>query len=374
MHGNNGSRVRRIVIVLVTSVLVLNCETAHEVVPAELEEFAPAFPYASWFADNTGFDPDLDDFGAYTLVPLSGTLYLGFGAGRPAAADGALLGAYDDQGIRAVAPLDEQGMLDMAIGQGMLLVPGVDPCCPDGWEAGNFYTYSVSAGLTKWRNLPNVYHAWGVWHDAADDAVYLATSAHPGDFASSVGEIWRSADLGEHWARVAGAGDGVGEYRTYDVLGHRGRLYATSAESRNSCTLVAAPPVGTAWVPVRPDARLACLHRLVSFGAALVAVDSTRRRLQVVTGDGEVSQRELPFAIGASSFNWAAVAGGFLYALSGDGRIVLTRDLESWETVAAMDREFVTIQYWPHKDWLVLASRGGDGALWKLELCDGGPC
>jgi hypothetical protein len=374
MLKSNRGRVRRIAIVLVASALVLRCETAQDVVPPELEELAPGFPYASWFAEHTGFDPVPADFGVYTMLPLAGTLYLGFGAGLPAAANGALLAAFDDEGIRPVAPLHEQGMLDMATGQGMLLIPGVDPCCPDGWEAGNFYTYAASAGLTKWRNLPNVLHAWGVWHDAADNAVYVAASSHRGDFTGSVGEIWRTVDLGAHWARLANDDDGVGDYRTYDVLGHRGRLYATSAESRNSCTLVAQPEVGTVWMPVLPDERVACHHRLVSFGDALIAVDSTRRRLHVVTGQGDALQRELPFTTGETSPNWATVAGAYLYALSSDGRILLTRDLAVWETVAEMDQEFLTIQYWPQRSWLVLASRGANGALWKLELCGAAPC
>jgi hypothetical protein len=87
-------------------------------------------------------------------------------------------------------------------------------------------------------------------------------------------------------------------------------------------------------MPVLPDKRVACYHRLVSFGDALIAVDSTRRGLHVVTGQGNALQRELPFTIGELSLNWATVAGGYLYALSSDGRILLTRDLVVWETVA----------------------------------------
>ncbi len=375
--GSKGTRLRntrRIGILLGASILVLHCETAQEVVPPQLEELAPAFPYASWFAEHTGFDPVPDDFAAYAMLPLSGTLYLGFGAGLPAAADGALLGLFDDEGIRAVAALDEQGMLDMATGRGLLLIPGVDPCCPDGWEAGNFYTYAASAGLTKWRTLPNVLHAWGAWYDAAEDEVYVAASAHRGDFTGSVGEIWRTGDLGGHWARIANDENGVGDYRTYDVLGHWGRLYATSADSLNSCALVAQPDVGADWMPVLPDQRLACYHRLVSFGDALIALDATRHGLLVVTGEGDPFERELPFTIGALSLNWAAVAGDHLYSLSSDGQILVTRDLTVWETVAQADQEFVTIQYWPQRSWLVLATRGANGALWKLELCDAAPC
>jgi hypothetical protein len=84
--------------------------------------------------------------------------------------------------------------------------------------------------------------------------------------------------------------------------------------------------------------------------------------------------RELPFTVGLMTFHWAAVASDRLYALSDDGRILVTRDLAAWQTVAQADREFVTIQYWPQRDWLVLAGRGTAGALWKLGLCGAAPC
>ncbi len=365
---------RRIGILLGASILVLHCETAQDVVPPKLEALVPAFPYASWFADHTGFDPVPDDFAAYAMLPLSGTLYLGFGAGLPAVADGALLGAFDDGGMRSVARLDEQGVLDMVSRGEMLFIPGVDPCCPDGWEAGNVYTYGATAGLTKRRTLPNVLHAWGAWYDAVEDQVYVAASAHRGDFTGSIGEIWRTADLGAHWEPVANDEHGVGDYRTYDVLGHRGRLYATSADSLNTCLLVAQPEVGTDWAPVFPDERLACYHRLTSFGDALLALDRTRNSLLIVSGQGELSRRELPFTVGVMTIHWATVAADYLYAPSDDGRILVTRDLAVWETVAQADEEFVTIQYWPQRDWLVLASRGANGTLWKLGLCEAAPC
>jgi hypothetical protein len=365
---------RRIVVLVGVSLLTLHCESSQDVAPAELEELAPGFAYASWFAQHSGFEAVPDDFAAYTMLSVSGTLYLGFGAGLPAASDGALLGAFDDEGLRPLAPLDEQGVLDMERAGEVLFVPGVDPCCPDGWEAGNVYTFSSTGGLTKRRTLPNVLHAWGAWYDAATSQVYLATSAHRGDFTGSIGEIWRSADLGAHWERVATDEHGVGEYRTYDVFGHRGRLYATSADSLNTCLLVAQPAVGTDWKPVFPDEQSACYQRLLSFGDALIALDRSRSRLLIVSGQGELSWRELPFTVGLMTFHWAAVASDRLYALSDDGRILVTRDLAAWQTVTQADREFVTIQYWPQRDWLVLAGRGTDGALWKLGLCGAAPC
>ncbi len=367
-------RVRRPAIVLLAALLVLRCESAQDVVPVELDALVPAFPYYSWFVEHTGFQPVAESFGAYTMLPVAGTLYLGFGAGLPAAADGALLAAVDDAGIRAVVALDEQGMLDMALADETLLIPGVDPCCPDGWEAGNFYAYHPAAGLTKWRNLPNVYHAWGVWYDVAAEAVYLATSAHRGDFATSIGEIWQSGDLGAHWERVASGEDGVGDYRTYDVHGHRGTLYAIGAESRDACALVSQPRAGTVWARVAPDHRVACFHRLASFGGALVAIDSSRATLLVVTSDGAVVARNLPFTVGPFSFNWAAEAGGNLYAIADDGQVLVSRDLVEWKTVTESGRQLIAICYWPARSRLVVAGRGVGAGVWILELCGGAPC
>jgi hypothetical protein len=374
MRLHDRASMGRIGVLVAASALTLHCESAQDVEPSQLEELAPAFPYASWFAQHTGFEPVPDDFAAYAMLPISGTLYLGFGAGLPASADGALLGSFDDEGLRALAPLDEQGVLDMVRAAGMLFIPGVDPCCPDGWEAGNVYTYTTSGGLTKRRTLPNVLHAWGAWYDATMSEVYLATSAHRGDFTGSIGEIWHSADLGGHWDRIASDENGVGDYRTYDVFGHRGRLYATSADSLNSCLLVAQSAVGTDWTLVFPDDEIACYQRLTSFGDALIALDRSRSRLLVVSGQGELLRRELPFTVGLMTFHWATVAADRLYGLSDDGRILVTRDLMVWEPVVQADREFVTIQYWPQRDWLVLGSRGTDGALWKFRLCGAAPC
>jgi hypothetical protein len=125
---------------------------------------------------------------------------------------------------------------------------------------------------------------------------------------------------------------------------------------------------------VLPDKRLACYHRLVLFGDALVAVDRRRRGLHVVTEQEVAVQLELPFTIGKWNLNWATVAGDYLYALSDDGRVLVTQDLELWETVSETSQDLVTIQYWPHKSWLVLASRGLNATVWKLDLCNAAPC
>jgi hypothetical protein len=343
-----------------------------------ITELVPAFPYASWFTQHTGFAAHIDNFGAYSIHPVSGTLYLGFGAAAPAESDGALLGAFDNGGLRPIGSLDEQGFLDMTAAGDTLLIPGVDPCCPDDWDAGNFYTYSASAGLTKHRNLPNVIHAWRVWYDESDDAVYVVTGSHIGDFATWTGEIWRSTDLGASWARFANYADGVGDFRTNDIVRHHGRLYAISAAYRGPCELVADPPPSagaSTWPKVIPGQRVACHHALVAFGDYLFALDATRDVLHVLPAtSGPAFMVDLPFTIGAQTFNWATTVDGYLFTVSDDGRIWRSQGGAAWETVASGNREFISIGYWPHRSWLIFASRGADGAVWKLRLCGAEPC
>jgi hypothetical protein len=341
-----------------------------------ITELTPAFPYASWFTQHTGFAAHADNFGAYSIQPVSGTLYLGFGAATPTHADGALLGAFNNRGLRPIGPLNEQGFLDMTAAGETLLIPGVDPCCPDDWAAGNFYTYSDLAGLTKHRNIPNVLHTWRVWYEAAEDAVYVVTGSHRGDFATWTGEIWRSVDTGSSWALLANHANGVGDSRTSDIVRHHGRLYAISEAFGGPCELVAEPNAGTTWPKVIPGQHVACRHELVILGDDLLALDATRDVLHVVplTTGGSVFTVDLPFTIEAQTFNWATVASEYLFTVSDDGRIWRSPDGEAWETVASGNREFISIGFWPHRSWLVLASRGTDGAVWKLRLCGAEPC
>ena len=126
-----------------------------------LEPLIPGANYNNWYQQSTGYIPNPNYFGAYTIVPYSSTLHLGFGTARPAERDGALLAQTDGLTVTAVATLTEQGFIDMAWVSNTLYIPGADPCCGDGWDAGNFYVKSATSPITKYRNLPNVFHAWG---------------------------------------------------------------------------------------------------------------------------------------------------------------------------------------------------------------------
>ena len=60
--------------------------------------------YNQWFEQQTGYAHDPVYFGAYALTPISDTLYIGFGAGRPADVDGSLLARSDGVTVTAVSP------------------------------------------------------------------------------------------------------------------------------------------------------------------------------------------------------------------------------------------------------------------------------
>lgn len=350
------------------------CATPQDVEPPRLTELVPGFDYGGWFNDLTGFPPDPDGFGAYAIQPIGATLYLGFGANRPAWSDGAAIAAVDGDGFRSVTSLDEQGLLDLAAVGNTLLVPGVDPCCGDTWDFGNFYTIDPTAGVTKWRNLPNVIHGWGTWVDSWDRAIYVAVSSHLGDFQTWTGEIWRTVDTGAHWERVAARDEGVGEFRTYDVIGQHDRLYAVKGDTVPECMLMAQPALGTIWANVLGDARITCSPRLVNFGDRLVAMDSSRAALHVILPRKEPTVLTLPFWVAEWTLNWGTVAGQHFYVAAEDGTIWLTRDLLTWEAVATAPGELLAIQHWPVPDRLVVTSRGADASVWTLQLCETGPC
>ena len=41
-----------------------------------------------------------------------------------------------------------------------------------------------------------------------------------------------------------------------------------------------------------------------------------------------------------------------------DGRVVRSADLTTWETLVTTDLEFITISFWPEKNWIIVADRG----------------
>jgi len=341
-----------------------------------LAELIPGMDYGAWFTRYTGKGLS-DHFAAYAVAPLGGTLYAGFGAARPGENDGSLLASSDGITITAVYTPTEQGFIDMELSDGTLYFPGPDPtdvvAKPDHqWNWGNFYVYTPPATVIKRRNLPDVIHAWGEWFDPASNTLYTIVGAHLGDYKTWTGGVFSSTDAGANWTQLADRDQGVGEYRTYDIIGFHDKLYVVWNDVYGDpCGLAFSSDGGASWTRIpEMDQQTVCRTRLVLYqdrlliprvdGAALFAVDAA----------GAVTAHDLPgFRIADWAYNYLAEDGeGRLYAVADEGQILRTADLASWETLVSRDLWFITLGYWPEHGWLVVGDRGWDAKLWVIDL------
>lgn len=346
--------------------------------PNLAELITPGFDYATWYEAETGYAGNPEYFGAYALTPVGDTLYLGFGTARPAedGNNGALFASTDAITVTAISPLDEQGFIGMTPHNGVIYIPGADPTDrgPDHqWDWGNTYVYSPPDDFTKHRNLPNVIHTWGLWHHPTQDRLYAAVSSHQGDYKTWSGEIFVSADQGNSWARLADRDDGVGEYRTYDITGLGGKLYATWNDVyQEPCGLAQSDNEGNTWTRLPAfTSQTACRTRLFAHHNHLLTLTFDRSALLALNSRGAVTHHRFPgFSVKTWAYNYLAEdSAGRIYTITEDGRVMRTANLNAWETLVSGDRAFITIAYWPEKDWIVLADRGRDYAnLWKIDL------
>jgi hypothetical protein len=361
----------------------LPSRTSSAVAPAKsrLEELIPGMDYAAWYQQHTSFAPDAAHFGTYAIAPMTDTLFIGHSTGWPADKDGALLSGYNGITITAIYSPTEQGIVAMTAVTNTLYIPGADPCCPDGWESGNVYVYTPPDPVVKYRNLPNVLHTWAIWFDEASRALYAVVGAHLGDNATWTGAVYRSTDGCRSWSLVADKSDGIGDYRTYDMVGLHNKLYIywndvysePGAMNPTPCGLAESSDDGATWQRLAvPDT--ACRVRLAVFQDRLLALTLDQRGLIVVDSAGHIQTYLRPdFRMPDLAFQYlASDRAGYLYTITDDGRAVRSRDLIAWETVAVTDRILVTIAYWPAKNWIVVADRGADARLWKIDLTASG--
>ncbi len=353
--------------------------TAVVVTPVHnLQDLLPTCDYPSWFEDNTGYAPDPSYFGAYKTLPWNDALYLGFGKARPAEFNGSLFARYQANTLTAIYQPSEQGFIDMLpdIALPVIHIPGPDPTDPPAspgesqWDWGNTYVYTPTTDvITKHRNLPNVIHTWGL--ESTPEGLYAAVSSHLGDYETWTGEVFSSTNLGASWTRVANKDDGVGDYRTYDIIRFNNKLYVTwNDELNDPCGLAESADGGETWTRLADiSGQTNCRARLFVYGDQLLVMAAARDGVFALQADGSIITHAFPdFAIQTWVYNPFAVDGqGWLYLVTADNRILRTSDLETWETLVASDRDFFTLGYWPALHRIVAADRGLVGRLWLLD-------
>ncbi len=342
-----------------------------------LQDMLPGCDYATWFEDNTGYEPNEHYFGDYKILPWDDALYLGFGTARPGESNGSLFARFQNDALTAIYQPSEQGFIDMTedIALPVIHIPGPDPTDPaepggSQWDWGNTYVYTPTVGaVTKHRNLPNVIHTWGL--ESTSAGLYAAVSSHTGDYKTWTGEVFLSNDLGDSWTRVADKSDGVGNYRTYDIIQFNGKLYVVWNDVYGKpCGLAQSSDGGSAWVRLSSfTGYTQCRSRLFVYDNKLLILSSALDGILALHTDGSVSTHLFPgFRAQDWAYNPLAVdAQNRLYIASQDNRILRTSDLNAWETLVASDRDFITLDYWPNADRIVVGDRGAMGRLWLLN-------
>ena len=84
-----------------------HASTAAAAAKIHLEELIPGMDYAAWYQQHTGFTPDAAHFGAYAIMPMTDTLFIGHSTAWPAQMDGALLSSYNGITLTATYSLRE---------------------------------------------------------------------------------------------------------------------------------------------------------------------------------------------------------------------------------------------------------------------------
>lgn len=334
-----------------------------------LEPLIENIDFAEWYKAQTGYDANAITFGAYTALPLTDTLFVGFGTGAPVEFDGALLATTDGVTMTALGSPNEQGMHEMVWWQDALHIAGSDPCCGDGWEAGNHYMWQSDTGLVKYRDvingLTNVIHVWDL--ESEGDVLYAATSDHIGDFSTRTGSIF-STTTGADWTRVGS----LGGYRNYDLAAFNGTYYGLFTDVRGDPVSMATSSDLVTWTTVISK-ELNAVEMMPFFGR-LLAIGYDEYELHLL--DETPSKITLPFKLATSPngyrgrFDTLEVVDDTLYALAefddGMNGVVRTRDLQSWEILTKTNEVMTMVTWWPAKNSLIIGTAGSEGGLFHL--------
>lgn len=319
----------------------------------------------TFYTAMTGCTPDPTYFGAYALQPVGDQLYIGFGTGRPAEYDGALLARTNGRALNPVGVLQEQGFVAMQYADGRLYFPGPDPM--EDWTRGNVYTLNLPDAIQKHRTLVNVIHTWGLYKDTATGRLYAAVGQHTGDNVTYFGSVWASEDEGETWQAPIDPKHTLGRYRTYDVIQFDADLYAIANDVYEGPSyLVRSRDQGETWR--RLATQVECRPRLFATVNYLVALQYGREGLYLLDAAGRSRKVKFDgFRAAEWAYNYIAADGrGWYYLLAEGGKVMCSRNLRTWSLHAETGLTLNALAYWPAQQSLIVADRGAQASLYTL--------
>lgn len=137
------------------------------------------------------------------------------------------------------------------------------------------------------------------------------------------------------------------------------------------CGLAVSTDGGQHWTRL-PDltVKTACRTRLAVFQNQVLVLKSDQTGIFSVDTNDAVVAHEFPgFKVRDWVYNYLASDGaGYLYTVTDDGRVVRSSDLQNWQTMVSTDLPLMTVAFWPEKNWLIVADRGVNAKIWKLDL------
>lgn len=351
------------------------------------------FDLPAFFAQYDGHSQDQTFFGVYDLLPVNDALYIGLGANQPNGADGGLAAVIQNDTLSPLLdadgtnPIDEQGFLALHAHNDILLIPGADPCCGDGWDAGNVYTYRLdqTQPLKKMRYdpqgnpyLPNTLHATFGWSDEQTDTFYLPVSRYDPDqyaangnqcgFGACFGSIFASRDNFATWEFVAGTSDEISPYRLTDIARLGDMLVLNTYPHYDDNEFQVSYDDGVTWEIISSPQPPSYRSEMIEFNNMLITGSDDKEVLLSVDSQAQVTQYEIPTILQGMYNIFTLDNQGYLYVLFGDNMVRRTRNLTSWEDIAAIpaDPYAISLAYWPAQHQIIVGTSGSDAALYAF--------
>ena len=338
-----------------------------------------------------------DYFGVYPMLGKDSTLFLWINGWLPAGEGNWAIATYswEDQSIDYIYKLNDNGSMtfsDMWDGIG---IPWVDPCCGDllsdtweswrynhEWDWWNFYFLNTSnLSVTKHRNLANVFHGWWAWYDKENEKMYYASSNHAADTedrndVTPFGALYSTTNKWDSWKSIAGIDSNIWNFRTYDVIGTDGILYIQWRDGSawsEVCGIAKSINDGDTWKRIE-WVSLYCATRLHIVWSQVVALSQQGTSFVLVnTNTDTVTYKSFADSFSNTSYHtFTQDNSGNIYIWTNDGRVMQTRDFDTWSELATLenweDVKFNTIHYWEQDSSLILSNWWENANLWRLKV------